>query len=389
MFDDNYAAKWCEIMYNESGFFKYVQSGKGDPTWLSWLQGSRMTHRHWWLSNSMDYYDAKWFCGDYKSHYIYIRANVTEGADESIRITPNKSSYMSVTKDGVLQTTQAVSKESPLVHSMSAGSNTKNPIAVYGANFMEEIDLSDIALGFDGVELDGVYSEVLGSPLKRLNVGTKLTQTDNGYTTTVGVLGCQLQGTADVFQNLQKLNIRGQRNQTDLNSLIHNYNMSELTDIYAMGSGITNLYSSESGNNFNVIEVPDTIYSIWMNNCTWQDMQFWHCEIGDNNVATLTQVVGVPTNIHEISLLGSTGSTRESIELVKTWINGLVAANADLSQYTLNMDKINWSDATVGENNLLTYEQLSYIAQLNGSNKLKGYVVLKDTGAELTAEQLT
>lgn len=37
MFDDDYAAKWCEIMYNESGYFKYVESGKGDPTWLSWL----------------------------------------------------------------------------------------------------------------------------------------------------------------------------------------------------------------------------------------------------------------------------------------------------------------------------------------------------------------
>jgi hypothetical protein len=37
MFDNEYAAKWCEIMYNESGFFKYVESGNGDPTWLSWL----------------------------------------------------------------------------------------------------------------------------------------------------------------------------------------------------------------------------------------------------------------------------------------------------------------------------------------------------------------
>jgi hypothetical protein len=102
MFDDDYAAKWCEIMYNESGFFKYIQSGKGDSTWLSWLQGSRMTHRHWWLSNSMDYYDAKWFCGDYKNHYIYVRANVTEGSNQYVRITPNKQTYMSVTKDGVL-----------------------------------------------------------------------------------------------------------------------------------------------------------------------------------------------------------------------------------------------------------------------------------------------
>jgi hypothetical protein len=38
----------------------------------------------------MDFYDAKWFCGDYKNHSIYIRANVTEGTDAHIIITPNK-----------------------------------------------------------------------------------------------------------------------------------------------------------------------------------------------------------------------------------------------------------------------------------------------------------
>jgi hypothetical protein len=75
---------------------------------------------------------------------------------------------------------------------MSGGSNTKNPIRFYGANFMEEIDFSEIALGFDGVELDGVYSEVLGSPLKRLNVGTPLTEITGGYSTTVATLGCQI-----------------------------------------------------------------------------------------------------------------------------------------------------------------------------------------------------
>ena len=101
MLDNNYADKWCEIMYNASGFFKYVESGNGDPTWLSWLQGSRMTHRHWWLSTSMDYYDAKWFCGEYRNHYIYIRANVANGDNQTIRITPTKSTYMTIYKDGM------------------------------------------------------------------------------------------------------------------------------------------------------------------------------------------------------------------------------------------------------------------------------------------------
>lgn len=390
MFDDDYAAKWCEIMYNESGYFKYVESGKGDPTWLSWLQGSRMTHRHWWLSNSMDYYDAKWFCGDYKNHYIYLRANVTEGSDVNISITPNKNAYMSVMKDGVLQATQAVNKTQPLVYSMSGGSNTKNPITIFGANFMESIDLSEIATGFDGVELNGIYSEVLGSPLKSLNVGTPLTQTQTGYTTTVAVLGCQLQGQAQVFENLQSLNIRGQRSQTDLNALIHNNDMSELKEVLAMGSGVSNFYSSQSGNDFTKIEIPSDVYTIWMNNSSWQDLEFWDCTIDESdNSAVLTQVQGVPVDVHEVSFLGSTGSTQESAIFVKNWLASIDAANGDYSQYFLEMDKVNWSETTVGASNLLTYEELGKLAQMRNANiSIKGYIVLKDTGTDLTSSQL-
>lgn len=393
MFDEDYAAKWCEIMYNESGYFKYVLSGAGDPTWLSWLQGSRITHRHWWLSNSMDYYDAKWFCGDYKNHSIYLRANVTEGSNVNIRITPNKASYMSVVKDGVLQATRAVTKTGspgPLVYNMSAGSNTKNPIDIYGANFMEEIDFSEIALGIDGITLDGIWSDVLGSSLKSLNVGTQLTASGNNYTTTVATLGCQIQGQSRVFSNLQTLNIRGQRNQTDSNALIYNNDMSELKQFLAMGSGVTNFYSSQSGNEFTKIEIPSDVYTIWMNNSSWNTMEFWDCTIDDSdNSAVLSQVEGVPSGVHEVSFLGSTGSTQESILFVKSWIAAIDAADGDYSQYFLEMDKVNWSDTTVGSSNLLTYEELSKIAQMrNARTSIKGYIVLKDTGTDLTSQQL-
>ena len=390
MFDENYAAAWNETMYNESGFFKYVESGEGKPEWLGWLQGSRLTHRHWWLNSSMDYYDAKWQCGDYKNHIIYLTANVTEGSDVNVVITPNKSTFMSVTKDGVPQATQAVSRENPFVFSMSGGSNTKNPIDFYGANFAEEIDLSEIALGLDGIDLNGIHldSDILASPLKRLNVGTELTQDGLNYTTTLASLGCNIRSKSSVLENLQSLNVRGQKNFTDLNTFIYGNNLTELHEVLAMGSGITGFYSSESGNNFTKIEVPDTIYTLYLNNSTWQDLEFWHCTEGSNNSATLSQVTGIPTDLHEISLLGTSGSTVEGITLVKQWLTALVNANADLSEYTLSMDKINWSDSTVGASNLLTYEDLSHIAQLKNADKLKGYLVLKDTGEELTAGQL-
>jgi len=75
MFDDNYANKWAETIYNESGYFKYVQSGNGSEQWLAWLQGARTPHRHWWLTTSMDYYDAKWRVGDYVDHVIHYRGS--------------------------------------------------------------------------------------------------------------------------------------------------------------------------------------------------------------------------------------------------------------------------------------------------------------------------
>jgi len=142
-----------------------------------------------------------------------------------------------------------------------------------------------------------------------------------------------------------------------------------------MGSGLTTMYSSQSGNNFDNLELPDTIYTIWMNNSTWNNLSFWHTNVISGASAEFSQVYGIsrdsgieigtfPTEVHNISLLGSTGSTVESIKMVKSWLNSLVTSGADLSQYNLIMDKVNWSDTTVGASNLLTYTELSYIAQL-------------------------
>jgi hypothetical protein len=265
---------------------------------------------------------------------------------------------MSVTKDDVLQITQSVSKLTPLNYVLSAGSNTKNPIRIYGANFMEEVDLSDIALGLDGVTLDGVYSEVLGSPLKRLNVGVALSGNGDTRTTTVGVASCQIQGNANTFENLQSLNIRGQRQQTDLNGLVYNNDISELSEVLAMGSGLINFYSSQSGNTFSNIELPDTVHTFWVNNSSWTNLEFWHAEIGTANATTLTKVSGIPTTVHEVSLLGTTGQTPESIQFVRSWINNIEAVGESFGDYTLAMDKIDWRDSTVGNENLFTYEEL-------------------------------
>ena len=400
MFDENYANAWCETIYNKSGDFKYIQS-RPNNEWLSWLQGARMSHRHWWLSTSMDYYDAKWFCGDYKLHSVYITANVSIGnnfeeegeegisgvvsSDKQITITPNKGTYIVIQKDynTIYQTEQPVTSQNPLVYTVPV-MNTKNPFHIYGANYIESIDLTQIANGLDSIDFSGVYSEVLGSPLKNINIGTALTEYGSGYRITVAQLGGGIRGNKGAFENLQNLNVRGQRNFTSIRDLIYENDISSLQNIYAMGSGITSFYSSESGNVFNKLELPSDITVFSVNNTTWNTLEFWNCEI-EGSQGTLTQV-GVPSTLQNIILSGTSCQNLNSINLIKQWIAAIDAAGGDFSNYTFNADNINWG-ISLGNSNLLTYDELSKIAQMQGT--LRGYILLKGENAELTTQQLT
>lgn len=390
MFDDNYASAWNETIYNKSGHYKYVEAANGDISWLNWLQGARMSHRHWWLSTSMDYYDAKWNCGDYRNNFIYVRANTTQGSTQNVRIVPSKPTYMSLEKDGNIESTQSVTRQSPFVFNMGQiGSNTKNPITIYGSTYMEEIDLSEIAGGLDGVSIGSVYSEELGSPLKTLNLGVILTADGNDYTCTLSNMsseGSFIQATSQSLQNLQSLNIRGRVRQTDTASLIRNNNISQLSEFLSMGSGLINFYSSQDGNIFSKIELPDTIYTFNVNNTSWNNLEFWHAETEDN-VTTLTKLQHIPHTLKEVHLLGTTGSTQESILFVKDWIANIQANDGDFSEYTLEMDNVRWTIETVGQSNLLTYQELTCIAQM--TNNISGYIVLSNEGVALSTEQLT
>ena len=415
MLDNNYADKWCEILYNKSGFFKYVESGNGDPVWLGWLQGARMTHRHWWLSESMDYYDAKWFCGDYKNHYIYITANLPNPNGETVRIVPNKNTYMTaainfmpvtwsfgddINADDIsVQRTIPVSPSDPFVYEVPTLS-TKAPFYVYGANFMEEIDVSQIASGLDGIDINGVYSEVLGSPLKTLNIGVNFTESStNVFSGTLATSGGNIKGDRVAFKSLQTLNVAGQTNYTSTNRF-RTDDLTSLQNFNAMGSGVNNFYSSASGNKFNDIKLPSAISIFDVNNTTWNSLTFWDTEIYSGNAVVITLHNGVPP-IQTLKLNGTTCRNYNSIQLIREWLNAIVDAEGveGLPNHTLEANGIMWTADTVGGNsNLFTYDELAMIAQLNGeadpvtgrkNHNLSGYLVLRDTGTPLTTEQLT
>ncbi len=76
---DGEAAHMSEMLYNEDAAYKYigplVESG---TDYLYAAQGSRESHRKWWLYNRLKYLDAKYNAGKYKDDLITMRLYTKE-----------------------------------------------------------------------------------------------------------------------------------------------------------------------------------------------------------------------------------------------------------------------------------------------------------------------
>ena len=444
MFDDEYANAWSESMYNNSGYFKYIESGGAD--WLAWLQGSRASHRHWWISTSMNYYDAKWSCGSFDEHRIRIFADkaINPVGTDIVTIKPTSDTFFKIAQQegsgslGMLPATRT----NPAVFDIStAAFSAKDPSYIYGGTFVEEIDLSCFAEKFKAADLSLCYDSVLGAPIKKINVGIPYTVVDaNTYRGKVSGTQFRLTGydsttKQDAFANLQVLDITGQGTITSTQELLATRNRKSLTDFYAIGSGVTSFISSTSGNKFNTIKLPGvttTTYSdqpnttvsfntLTMQNSSWNTIEFWdttksgdvayvrdeHGEIvldDDNlpilipNEATFTRST-IPSRLTTVQFKGSTAKNECAGRFLLDWIdsidNSLPAGHTEEDLYAalhnkvFEAENINWG--VPGQSIHITYRDLARIAHFNEGNnsggKIKGYIILSDQ-QPLTSLQL-
>ena len=444
MFDKQYAEAWPEAMYNQSGYFKYIESGGSD--WLAWLQGSRTSHRHWWISTSMNYYDAKWSCGSFNEHRIRIFADkaINPAGTDIITIKPSSDTFFKVAQQEGSASLgfKEASRQNPATFDISTVAfSAKDPSYIYGGTFVEEIDLSCFAEKFKAADLSLCYDAVLGAPIKKLNVGIPYTIVDSN-TRTGKVSGTQFRLTGydsttkqDAFANLQDLDITGQSTITSTQDLLGARNRKNLVNFHAIGTGITEFISSTSGNKFGTIEIPGittTTYSnqndtvvgfntLTMQNSSWNTIEFWdtnksgdtqyvrdeHNEIvyGDDdlpilmaNTATFTKS-SIPTTLNTVQFKGSTARNECAGRFLLDWIdsidNSLPVGHTEQDLYnalktkTFEAENINWGVS--GQSISISYNTLARIAQFNNGNnsggKIKGYIMLSDT-TPLTAVQL-
>jgi len=380
IFDDEFVNKWSEIIYNESGLYKYVEKAQ-EASWLAWLQGARTSHRHWWISTSMNYYDSKWTCGQFNSSRIYLAVDKPQGSAATINIIPTTESYFKFTqKDTKLSRgLQKATKQNPASWVADNWSfSAKDPAHLFGALFMERVDLGNFGQGLQVLSFQNAVDTTLGATIKELSIGSPLPEdidnisTFNGWVNTVkpnitnsaSAESIENDESIDALENIVTYNIIGQLGLTSADIITSN--RSKLKNIYAIGSGFTTLTSSTLGNNYGNLYLPgetiviDTnnesttkngVTSINVMNTKWENITFWSTTyhqsatqkvryeddegnpylddegneiyINKPTVSTFNKMYRIPKNFNTVSFKGSTATNPCSIKFILEWFNSI------------------------------------------------------------------
>lgn len=174
IFDEEQADKWVEKVYNQDATYKYISPyvDKGVDN-LFMLQGKRDLHRRWWLAKRFAIYDAKYVSGQYKSLSVELKCINGTPAGQEFTVT---AGYPIDYGYGInnLPRKFGVPLEIGESYTFSTSEvvNLGDPIRIYGAPNIAELDFSKMADRLAVVTISNVYEKALGTRLTKLVVGS-------------------------------------------------------------------------------------------------------------------------------------------------------------------------------------------------------------------------
>lgn len=424
MFDDNYSGKWCERIYNLSGDFKYIKNGGGD--YYPWCQGARTTHRHWWVRTSMDYWDARWKMGDFLTHSIYAAtshapqtdAQIEQNGPDKINIVSSTNTYFMLsreTSDNMIEFIEA-NKGVPAAFDISKQEfSTKAPMYIYGALYIQELDLSKV-YGINVLNLSGCYSTTTGSNLRKLTIGASVQDMmegkfNNNSQFTIGKDNSQIDDSfvddgedtsSKVLRDLQSFNMQGYTGISGTGTIATTMkSMTRLREFYGIGSGLTTYPGIGSGTHYDVLQLPDTIQSLRMYDCSWDEgvadntvlngyrgLTFWKKTKISDSKYSFSLSTPFNSNLVDVKFTGNTATNDCARKFILNWIDAIDQNGWNYAERTLLCDNVNWPDGNV------SYDQVLKLAKFNNgrpkwssdTSGLKGYIMLSNTS--LTEEQI-
>lgn len=354
MFDNKQASKWCERIYNQDAQYKYIgpytDSGINN---LFMLQGSRSSHRKWWLGRRFDLYDSKFVSGAYKAKSIEFKAaNAPAGLTFSVT-SGNKLYYGYGINNVAVETGIHLNPGESTTFTSRQVINVGDPVRIYSAPNVQELDLHNFIPYLSTVNIAEVYGQETGTKLKKLVLGVD-TAGDTRRNTSLSVIS----GLSSARQ-LEYLDISGYKGITGIELSDHIY----LRTFKAFESGLTGLSLSDSL--ISTLELPASLQTLQLDSLEY-----------------LTSGLKVSAGGRSLnSILIRNCSKFDSKSFIFTWNN---IRDTEDSLCSVRIEGVNWTGVNVGD--LL---KLAAIRKNGGNLTLKGRIRLNEVNESQLTELLS
>lgn len=153
IFDNEQSSKFCERIYNIDAQKKYVspktegvevnQNGAVTTVTYSYMeamQGSRKAHRHWWLTNRLGLFDARYQTGQYTLTDLTFKGNSAAGA--TIRAWAARDFYFAFVREAATLIHSEVKPGKEWSYTYGQTANVGTIFHFYGGEYARKIDLS-------------------------------------------------------------------------------------------------------------------------------------------------------------------------------------------------------------------------------------------------------
>ena len=308
MFNIKQSSKWCEKIYNQDAQYKYIGPYVNDGIDnLYMLQGARTSHRQWWLSRRFNLVDSWYVSGAYKSNVLECKmASAPIGIQFSIKAGYDMNYGYGVNNIVVEKGIELKQGES---HTFTTKQvlNIGDPMRIYTANNLEEVDLSGFISYLSTVNVSSVNDAVLGTKLKVLTLGDG---------SSVNTSLSEIQGLSSA-KKLEMLNIYGYQAISSLDLSWANY----LTDLEAQASGLKSVALPEDNQYLKYLALPDSITSLELN--------------GLKSLKASGLIIPSYKNLLNVSILNTPSCSDYAL------VNTIITQATELQSITVN--NINWT----------------------------------------------
>lgn len=339
IFDEEQADKWVEKVYNQDAQYKYigpyVEKGINN---LFMLQGKRDLHRKWWLAKRFSIFDAKYVSGSYKSQAIEIKCLNGTKVGQKFTI---KAGYPLDYGYGInnIPRSFGITLDIGETHEFTTQEviNIGDPLRIYGAPNISELDLSKMSDRLAVVTITNVFAD---------NLGTKLTKLVLGNPNKINYEISEISGLKQAIA-LEELDIQGMSKMVSIDLSNHQY----FKRLKAFGSNLSSVTFAK-GAPVERVELPTTM----------RVLTFDQLPLLDGNNIVMEDMA----NVQYITITNCPNISND-FEFINNWYK---SKTSDDKYCSLSINNVNWNVSTASDFiNLLSLKSYNAIS-------LKGVVAI-------------